>query len=22
MHKTICCLRRNLSFFVFWDFPR
>jgi len=22
IHKTICCLRRNWSFFVFCDFPR
>jgi len=22
IHKTICCLRRNRSFFVFCDFPR
>jgi len=22
IHKTICCLRRNCSFFVFCDFPR
>jgi len=22
IHKTICCFRRNWSFFVFCDFPR
>jgi len=22
IHKTICCLRRNWSFFEFCDFPR
>jgi len=22
IHKTICCIRRNWSFFVFCDFPR
>jgi len=22
IHKTICCLWRNWSFFVFCDFPR
>jgi len=22
IHKTICCLQRNWSFFVFCDFPR